>query len=186
MDPSLARLLVPQVRERQAVCGATRVLGIDGRSGAGKTSLALDLADELGAPVLHLERLYPGWNGLSRTPAMVRDLLAAIAIGEVGRARQWDWEGDRPGRWMSIRPTPELIVEGVGSGARILRPFLSHLVWVDAPADVRRRRALARDGATFEPWWDTWATQEEQYLASDRPREAADVVVSTARVDDVP
>lgn len=181
MDPTPAEFLVPRVRERAPACGATRVIAIDGRSGAGKTALALDLADQLGAPILHLERLYPGWRGLAQTPAMVRALLADLAIGERGRARQWDWEADRPGPWLSLRPTPELIIEGVGAGARVLRPFLSHLVWLEAPTPVRRERALARDGATYEPWWDAWADQEAAYLAADATPQAADVVISTVR-----
>lgn len=180
MDTTPAELLVPRVRERAPACGATRVIAIDGRSGAGKTALALDLADQLGAPILHLERLYPGWRGLAATPALVRAVLADLAIGERGRARQWDWAADRPGAWLSIRPTPELIIEGVGAGARVLRPFLSHLTWVEAPTEVRRQRALARDGETYEPWWDVWAQQEAAYLASDRTPQVADVTITTA------
>ena len=87
----LATALAGRVRGRSAACGSVRVTAIDGRSGAGKTSLALSLADELGAPILHLERLYPGWDGLAKTPPMVRDLLAQLAIGERGtRARASD------------------------------------------------------------------------------------------------
>ena len=78
---------------------------------------SLDLADELGAPILHLERLYPGWHGLARTPRAVRSLLADLAIGERGEARQWDWAADRPGAWLSVLPTPDLIIEGVGADA---------------------------------------------------------------------
>lgn len=180
MSPSPAEFLAPRVRERAPACGATRVIAIDGRSGAGKTALALELADQLGAPILHLERLYPGWRGLAVTPPIVRALLADLAIGEHGRARQWDWARDRPGSWLSVRPTPDLIIEGVGAGARVLRPFLSHLTWLEAPAELRRRRAIARDGDTYEPWWDVWAQQEAAYLVSDHTPQAADVVISTA------
>ncbi|GAA3533138.1 adenylate kinase [Aeromicrobium flavum] len=180
MEPSRpVTRLAEQARRRAPACGGTRVIAIDGRSGSGKTSLALDLADQTGAPILHLERLYPGWHGLARTPASVRALLADLAIGETGRARQWDWAVDRPGRWLTVRPTPELIIEGVGSGARALRPFLSYLVWLEADEPQRRARALARDGDTYAPWWDVWAAQEEEYLASDVTPAAADLIVST-------
>ena len=175
----LAAALAGRVRGRSAACGSVRVTAIDGRSGAGKTSLALSLADELGAPILHLERLYPGWGGLAKTPPMVRDLLAQLAIGERGTATTWDWVAAGPGGTLSVLPTTDLIIEGVGAGARILRPFLSQLVWVQSPADVRRARAIARDGEVYAPHWDTWAAQEVEYLSSDRTREVADVVIRT-------
>ena len=45
------------------------IIGIDGRSGTGKTSLAAQLEQELTAAghsvhVLHLDDFYPGWDGL--------------------------------------------------------------------------------------------------------------------------
>lgn len=172
-------LLAQRVRRRAPACGTTRVIAVDGRSGAGKTALALDLADELGAPILHLERLYPGWHGLARTPPIVHQVLTRLAVGEFGRARQWDWATDRPGSWLTVRPTPELIIEGVGAGARVLRPFLSQLVWLEAPATQRRERAMARDGEAYEPWWDVWADQEERYLRSEGTPGAADLIIST-------
>lgn len=172
-------LVAERARERAPACGATRVIAIDGRSGAGKTAFALDLADQLAAPILHLEQLYAGWHGLAGAASTVRELLADLAVGELGQVRQWDWVNDRPGAWLSVRPTAELIIDGVGSGAGPLRPFLSQLVWLEAPDSVRRTRALARDGQTYEPWWDVWAEQEEAYLAAHRTPEAADLVLAT-------
>ena len=168
-----------RIRDRAPACGVTRVVAVDGRSGAGKTALALDLADAMGAPILHLERLYPGWRGLARTPAIVREILAALAVGELAHVRQWDWHASRPGSRLTIRPTEELIIEGVGAGARVLRPFLSHVVWLEAPEPVRLRRALARDGDVYAPWWDVWAAQEDEYLRADATPHAADVVIHT-------
>ena len=45
-------------------CGATRLIAIDGPSGAGKTTLARDVAAVLAAPTIHMDDLYPGWDGL--------------------------------------------------------------------------------------------------------------------------
>src|SRR5690606_34497627 len=125
--------------ERQPACGRTRVVAVDGRSGAGKTAFARQLAERLDAPVFSLEDVYPGWRGRDATTAIVREVLAALAGDESGRAHRWDWERDRPGPAFVVHPAPLLILEGVGSGATALRPFLSLLVWLEAPEQVRRR-----------------------------------------------
>ena len=43
------------------------IIAIDGRSGAGKTTLAMELAallrDHHKVSLFHLEDIYPGWNG---------------------------------------------------------------------------------------------------------------------------
>jgi para-aminobenzoate synthetase len=45
------------------------IIAIDGRSGAGKTTLAIELAATLRnhhkVSLFHLEDIYPGWDGLS-------------------------------------------------------------------------------------------------------------------------
>ncbi|KAA1400038.1 4-amino-4-deoxy-L-arabinose transferase [Aeromicrobium ginsengisoli] len=171
--------LVALIRERQPACGTTTVVAVDGPSGSGKTSLVGGLADAASARVLHLEDLYPGWHGLDATPPIVHGILGAIAVGNVGAAARWDWVDDRPGPLLHVPPAPLLILDGVGSGAAMLRPFLSLLIWVEAPADVRKERALARDGGVYAPYWDVWAAQEAAHFAAEETRRHADVVVHT-------
>ncbi|KRC66649.1 hypothetical protein ASE12_18850 [Aeromicrobium sp. Root236] len=171
--------LVELIRERQAACGSTRVVAVDGPSGSGKTSFAGELAEAAGAAVLHLEDLYPGWHGLAATPPLVHAVLEAIAVGNVGTAPRWDWVGDRPGPLVHVPPARILVLDGVGSGAAMLRPFVSLLIWVEAPVDVRKRRALARDGDVYAPFWDIWAAQEAVHFAAEQTRRHADVVVHT-------
>lgn len=178
MDRFVDRLLA-EVFRRQPACGATRVIAIDGRSGSGKTGLARALADRVKAALVHLDDLYPGWHGLDATPPMVADLLGAIAVGDVGTAARWSWVRDRPGPPLRVPPQPLIVLDGVGSGARVVRPFVNLLVWVDAPDEVRHERAMARDGETYAPWWDVWAAQEQRHHLREQTRSHADVVVRT-------
>ena len=57
--------------------------------------------------------------------------------------------------------TQVIICEGVGAiaGACEVR------ILATAPDEVRRERAMARDGDTFRPHWERWAAQEEALLA---------------------
>lgn len=171
--------LAALIASGQPACGATTVIALDGPSGSGKTDIAERLAAATGAAVLHLDDIYPGWTGLAATPPMVRSVLDQIAVGNTGSVHRWDWDAGKDGPLLRIPPAPLLILDGVGSGASVIRPYLSLLVWVDAPLDVRRRRALARDGDVYAPFWDTWAAQEAEHFAVEQTRIHADLVIDT-------
>jgi predicted kinase len=176
--------LLARARAAPVRAGGTRVIGIDGRSGAGKSTLALLLAPELDAAVVHLDRLYDGWDGLERgVAALEREVLTPLAAGEPVLVPHYDWlAGDWDVPWPLGRPQT-LIVEGVGAGARPGARHLGLLVWLEAPVEIRRERALARDGEVYAPHWDRWAAQEDALLAREHTPERADVVVDTTVSD---
>jgi uridine kinase len=158
--------------------GGTRVVAIDGRSGAGKTSLAAELSGRLNAPVVSLEDLYGGWDGLEHgIDLLVSAVFEPLAAGQAARVPRYDWVAREWAEPEAIEPPGILIVEGVGAGALRAAAFESVLVWLEVPALVRKRRALDRDGATFAPYWDRWAAQEDAALARDRTPERADIVI---------
>ena len=66
-----------------------------------------------------------------------------------------------------------------GTTGRRAARFESVLAWLEAPADVRKKRALDRDGETFAPYWDMWAAQEDAMLARERTPERAGLVIDT-------
>lgn len=156
--------------------GDTVVIAIDGPSGSGKSTLARQLAASLGAQVLRLDDVYRGWRGLAAAPAVVvRDILEPITRGEPGRTPRWDWGASEPGPDIVVSPGGVLMLDGCGSGARIIRPYLSHLIWVEAPADVRRARVVRRGDDTVAEWWDLWAAQEAEHFAAEGTAASADV-----------
>lgn len=168
-------------RAEEARAGSHRVvLLIDGRSGSGKTTLGRAVAaawpaDRLGpVRLVHLDDVYPGWHGLAAASRTVETtVLRPVDPGW----RRWDWAADRAGGWEALDPTVSLVVEGAGAVTRASSGLADVRVWLELDAGSRRARALARDGATYEPWWDVWSEQEEAHLAADDPRSLADVVV---------
>ncbi|MFQ6172619.1 hypothetical protein ACK8HX_13505 [Oryzobacter sp. R7] len=178
-DPSHVAAVVASARTATPPPGGTVVVAVDGRSGSGKTLLATAVAAALDAPVVHLDDVYPGWDGLAEGVALVTaDLLGPVSRGEAGTYRRWDWMRSRPGRVVRVPVAPVLVVEGCGA---LVEPAAAHAtvrVWVEAPDEERRRRALARDGETYAPHWDRWAAQEDLAYAA-RPWEDADLVVRT-------
>jgi len=154
------------------------VVAIDGRSGAGKTLLASRLRTQLGAPVVSLEDLYGGWDGLEHgIDLLVSEILVPFADERAAWDPRYDWRAREWGEWKSLEPPELLIVEGVGAGARRAAAFESLLVWLEALPAARKKRALDRDRDTFAPYWDMWTAQEDAMLARERTPERADVVI---------
>ncbi len=174
--------LAARVRAALPRAGATTVVAVDGPAGSGKTTLAARLASRLDdAPVVHMDDLYPGWDGLAQAAAAVASqVLAPLAEGRPARYRRWDWHADRWAEWVDVPAAPILVVEGCGSGSTPGAPYLALLLWVEAPHDVRLARGLERDGDAFRPHWERWARQEDALFAAERTRDRADLRIDTA------
>lgn len=159
------------------------VLALDGRSGSGKTVLSGLVTSELvrrgvGCTVVHLDDLYPGWSGLAAAlPRLCAEVLAPLREGRTSRFTSWDWYADRPGAVREVPATEVVVVEGVGSGATACGALVDLVVWLEVRTQVRRRRALGRDGETFAAHWDGWATQEDAVFAARGGAGRADAVL---------
>ncbi len=84
-----------------------------------------------------------------------------------------------PTSWVSIEPDAPLVVEGCGAVSRASAPLATLRVWLEADDEVRRDRAIGRDGEVFAREWERWAAQERAFIAAEAPRALADVVVRT-------
>lgn len=171
-------MLVPDPELLRRIRLAPRpVVLIDGRSGSGKSTLGFALAAGLGAQLVRLDDLYPGWDGLDAASEHVHDFV----IGR-SRWREWNWARAAAGTWHELDASRPLVIEGAGALSRANRSLASFGIWIEVDAATRKRRALARDGGAYAPHWDRWAAQEERFAAREHPRDLADVVLDEAAV----
>jgi hypothetical protein len=131
--------------------------------------------------VVHMDDLFPGWDGLAEgVPLVTTQVLEPLARGEAAAYRRWSWVRDR---WVGTTTVPRtelLVLEGVGSSARPAGDYASVRVWVEAARDVRFERGIARDGEAYRPNWERWAGQEDALFAADGTRARADVLLETS------
>lgn len=180
-DPAHVREVLDRLGQAPPRCGPVRVIAVDGPSGSGKTTLAKGVVDALGCPVVHMDELYPGWDGLAEAVGLVTEqVLDPLAHGRRARYRFWDWEAHRWGETREVPDTDLLVVEGCASSVRPAGDRAAVRVWVEAPRALRMTRGLARDGEAFRPHWERWAEQEAAIFAADGTKGRADLVLDTA------
>ena len=173
-----AALVLDLVRSRPPTLGRGRLVSIDGPAGAGKTTLAHEVAaSATGAVVIHMDDLYEGWDGLPNVGQQLAWLLRPLADSLPGSYRRYDWHAEAFAETVTVEPTDLLVLEGVGSGCRMQDDLIGLLVWVEAPHDLRMRRGIERDGEEFASRWQAWADAEQLLFARHRTRQRADLVV---------
>jgi len=175
------RDLADRIRASPPRAGICRVVAVDGPAGSGKSVFAQRLSTVLDATVICLDDLTPSWTGPDKeAELLVEQVLAPLSQGVRARFHFFDWVKDQYSEWRDVSPAPFLLVEGVGAGSRIARPFVSLLIWVEAPSALRLERGLERDGTARLPEWERWRTREEALFAREGTRVAADLRVDGA------
>jgi hypothetical protein len=183
----LAALLTRILDATGAPVARPRIVAIDGRGAAGKTTLATGLGRLVPrSAVVHTDDL--AWHeplfawGDLLADGVLRPLHAGEAIAF--RPPQWERRG-RQGRIEVPAGLDLVLVEGTGASQRAHAGLLDATVWVQADLVEAERRGIARDiaqgvnGDAEETvaFWHHWMEAELAFLARERPWERAFVVV---------
>jgi uridine kinase len=172
--------------------GPALLVGIDGPGGAGKSTLARELALLRGdVAIVQGDDFYRPLNESTRaalTPIEAVDLLfdwerlrdevlAPLLLGERARYRRYDWASERLGSdTITIEARGVVVIEGCYVARPALRGYLDLIVVVEAPRElcIARRRA----GRGFQPEQIArLRAAEEWYLERQSPARVADLVI---------
>jgi uridine kinase len=170
----------------------TVLVGIDGRGGSGKTTLAGALAEAIrsaGRPtaIVHFDDFFfPSSErptGMPETKPIggdfdwrrLRDeVLLPLLENRLAFYTRYDWVLDALAEMHEVKPNGIAIVEGVYCTRRELADMYDIRVWVECPADIRLARGIRRDGETARSRWDLdWIPCEERYVRKHEPTKTA-------------
>lgn len=200
--------LVVAIRTRVVEADGVLVVGLDGRSGVGKSTLAATAARVLrqqdppvDVVVIDGDGFYAGgtaarWDrrtAIEKVDQVIdwrrqRAVLEGLRDWGVATWHPFDWESDDwdrdPPPFTDEPTTVEAARVVVLEGAYSCRPELHDLldlrVLVDAPDAVRRARLLAREGEEYRSDWEArWAEAEEHYVGTVMPPHRFDLVVAS-------
>jgi uridine kinase len=180
------------IQKVKAVTKRPYLIGIDGRSGAGKSALSRKFREHLtDAVVIHNDDFYrvmeeeeratldaeQGYYRYFDWERLKQQVLLPLAAQQRARYQRYDWGKEELAEIMEVSPSGVTIVEGVYSTRPELREYYDLTIWVETSDTERLRRQLAREGNTDE-WIQRWAAAEALYVEDFRPIRSAHITVA--------
>ncbi|MCY3911593.1 MAG: (d)CMP kinase [bacterium] len=182
--------------------GVAAIVGIDGPSASGKSSLAAGLAKVLPEAILvEGDDFYRPESDSNRSKIEIAGLFDLLRLesqvliphteGRVLHYQRYDWNAGTLGGWATGVKGAPLIVEGIYSTHQTLRDYYDLRIWVTAQRAIRLARGLERDGEEARSMWvDVWMPAEDRYVAEQAPQDHAHLVLAgsgaaTGRDDEV-
>jgi uridine kinase len=195
MDP--VSVLAGHIREIDSNRPHPILVALDGRSAAGKSTLAALVAPLVGAVVIDGDGFYSGgsaesWDAMSAEDKVShcidwrrqRPVLETLKRGESASWHPYDWEADDGTlEHMPVvcEAAPVIILDGVYSARPELADLFDLLVFLDAPTELRGERLIEREGEGYRQEWNArWDEAERWYFGTVMPPEAFDLVIAAS------
>jgi len=171
------------------------LVALDGRSAAGKSTLAAVVAPMVGAVVIDGDDFYSGgsaemWDAMSAAEKAhhcmdwrrQRPVLEKLARGKAAHWHPYDWEADDGSlaeTAVICDPAPVIILDGAYSARPELADLFDLRVLLDAPAELRRAQLIDREGEDYRAEWNArWDEAEQWYFGEVMPAESFDLVLN--------
>lgn len=152
---------------------ALTLVGIGGHGAAGKTTLARMVPE---AQIVSTDEFWDG-SGFD-LDRLEREVVSPLARGRAASFASYDWTARELRGSRTVEPVGVVVIEGVCALHRKLRDAYTVRIWVEAPAEARLARAIARDGEEARRTWvEVWMPSEDRYVERDDPVACADIVV---------
>ncbi len=179
---------------------APLIIGIDGGSGAGKSTFVQQLAKRLNAVIIPLDDFYASnisnkeWEKFSVKKRLrevfhwERLLTTAIKPLLKGNNASWttydfssiqeDGTYKQPLYLQTISPSDVVIIDGTYSASPAIIDFIDITILIDVPIDERHKRLNDRESLTFlNEWHKRWDSVEDYYFNELRPNKFFDFVI---------
>ena len=167
-----------------------RIIAIDGRSAAGKTTLASLIAEAAGGSIVHMDDFFlpmemrtperlssPGGNVHSER--FMEEVLPHLARREAFSYRRFDCSVlDYAPEPVAADASGVIVIEGAYSLSPAFGRYYDLSVFCDADSCVQMQRIIARNGEEkAEVFRTRWIPMEEMYISSCAIMERADRII---------
>ena len=181
------------LEELRTLPAEIRIIAIDGRCAAGKTTLAAELAEQLGGDVIHMDDFFlppklrtperrsePGGN--VHYERFLTEVIPKLVSGEAFSYQRFDCSRMAPGDWIPVQNNGFVFVEGAYSCHPVLGNYMDRKVFLDIDRRNQTERIRERNGEDrLQDFLQLWIPLEEAYFQAFSVEENADYIINKAK-----
>ena len=181
------------LEELRTLPAEIRIIAIDGRCAAGKTTLAAELAEQLGGDVIHMDDFFlppklrtperrsePGGN--VHYERFLTEVIPKLASGEAFSYQRFDCSRMAPGDRIPVQNNGFVFVEGAYSCHPVLGNYMDRKVFLDIDRVNQTERIRGRNGGyRLQDFLQLWIPLEEAYFLAFSVEENADYIINKAK-----
>ncbi len=193
--------VVASIRRLLSVRPNPVVVALDGGTGAGKSTLASLLENEIDTAVIPLDDFFSAeipdsqWDNFTLDERLNhvfdlrrlrRDAIEPLLSGRPAKWRAFDFQsGLRPDGTYRMKiestermPATVILIDGAYSAHPDLADLIDLSILIEVPVEERHARLAAREDSNFlTTWHQRWDPVEWYYFNEVRPRSSFDLVV---------
>lgn len=181
------------LEELRTLPAEIRIIAIDGRCAAGKTTLAAELAEQLGGDVIHMDDFFlppklrtperrsePGGN--VHYERFLTEVIPKLASREAFSYQRFDCSRMAPGDWIPVQNNGFVFVEGAYSCHPVMGNYMDRKVFLDIDRVNQTERIRGRNGEDrLQDFLQLWIPLEEAYFLAFSVEENADYIINKAK-----
>lgn len=181
------------LEELRTLPAEIRIIAIDGRCAAGKTTLAAELAEQLDGDVIHMDDFFlppklrtperrsePGGN--VHYERFLTEVIPKLVSGEAFSYQRFDCSRMAPGDRIPVQNNGFVFVEGAYSCHPVLGNYMDRKVFLDIDRRNQTERIRKRNGEDrLQDFLQLWIPLEEAYFRAFSVEENADYIINKAK-----
>ena len=179
--------------ELQKLSGTERIIAIDGRCAAGKTTLAAWLSEKLDGDVIHMDDFFLPMELRTRERSaeaggnvhyerFISEVLPQLKERKSFSYQRFDCSQMALGNQVPVKNKGIVLVEGAYSCHPVFGDYMDRKVFLDIDRDTQEERILLRNGKErLQDFKEKWIPMEEAYFAAFSIEEHADYFIKPER-----
>lgn len=179
--------------ELQKLPKTERIIAIDGRCAAGKTTLAAWLSEKLGGDVIHMDDFFlpPMLRTKERSAEaggnvhyerFISEVLPQLKERKSFSYQRFDCSKMELGNQVPVKNKGIVLVEGAYSCHPVFGDYMDRKVFLDIDRNTQEERILFRNGKErLQDFKEKWIPMEEAYFAAFSIEEHADYFIKPER-----